>query len=308
MNDFREFEGNTIAVLAHQGLVAHGDAVPKPSLQLLPSSPGSIQDAALDRTSTNGGAGTPNVILLNRHGVTPAIEAIAAELRLHITDRGISHMSLGDDSSFPENSFFISLIELDESLLATITEAEFSRLQQLVLTRTESQILWVTSGAHLSASKPELSLINGFARAMRNELASFRFNIVDISTECIERRALYIYRVFKACSSRPADLQNLQELDWEFCESNGIIHVPRLVIDNKTRAKYSIQKDRHQPMLEPFRQEKKNLGLVCTQRGLLSSLIFKDVGTAEVLEEDSVEVRCEAWGLNFKVGYIYPAS
>ena len=203
-------------------------------------------------------------------------------------------------------------MELDDPLLTNLTETELARLQELLSDHAESYILWVTSGAHLSSRKPELALISGFGRALRNELGSFRFNILDISSEDVERRSLCIYQVYKALSSisRPGDLEQLRELDWEFCEFSGIIYVPRLIVDNKTRAKYGIQKDYHQPNLEPFRQEGKNPALICAQRGLLSSMVFKDAGVNEVLEEDHVEVRCEAWGLNFKVGtgFIIPRN
>jgi len=243
------------------------------------------------------------IILLHRHSLTPAIEAIGAKLTSCCDGREILHLSLSSISEvpLPEGSFFVSLMELDEPLLADINEAEFRNLQ-LVLATKGSYLLWVTSGVHLAADKPELALVTGFARALRNELQSFRFNTLDLSTQDTELRAQWISNLFAMLSSRPANMENLslEALDWEFCQYGEILYIPRLVVDQKTRAKYGNQRDQHQTKMEPYRQEEKNLELVIPSRGMLSSLVWKHHELGE-LDPDHVEVRVVANGLNFKV-------
>jgi len=264
----------------------------------LGSGPG---DTAPKTEPTPTPPGPSPIVLLHRHSLTTAIEVIGARLASCCSGREILHMSLSSISESPlqEGSFFVSLMELDEPLLTDITEAEFTNLKQVLATK-DSYLLWVTSGVHLLADKPEMGLVTGFARALRNELLSFRFNILDISAQDTETRAQWVSNLFTMLSSRPADMGDLEALDWEFCEYGGIIYVPRLITDQKTRARYGNQSDQHQTGMEPYRQEEKNLGLVISSRGMLSSLVWKDHELGE-LEPDHVEVRVVANGLNFKV-------
>ena len=245
--------------------------------------------------------GPSPIILLHRQSITPAIEAIRVKLTSCCGSRKVIHASLSSisEAALREGSFFVSLMELDEPLLADITEAEFRNLK-LVLATEGSYLLWVTSGAHLAAEKPELALVTGFARAFRNELQSFRFNLLDLSTQDTEAWAQWVSNLVTVLSSRPADLETLEALDWEFCEYGGILYIPRLVVDQKTRARYGNQSDQHQTEMEPYRQEEKNLELVISSRGLLSALVWKDHELGE-LEPDHVEVQVAANGLNFKV-------
>ena len=242
------------------------------------------------------------IILLHRYSLSPAIEAIGTKLTSYCDGREAVHMSLSSISEAPlqEGSFFVSLMELDEPLLADITEAEFRNLK-LVLNTKYSYLLWVTSGVHLAADKPELALVTGFARALRNELQFFQFNTLDLSTQDTEARAQWVSSLFAMLSSTTSIRNsNIEALDWEFCEYGGILYIPRLVVDLKTRARYGNQSDIHQTKMEPYRQADKNLQLVIPSRGMLSSLVWKDHELG-VLEPDHVEVRVVANGLNFKV-------
>lgn len=311
-DDRAELKGNTMLVLTRKAVESKSTepssaaAVKKGSTtasEEAPVHPGpAFGDSVLSTEPTLMSPGLSPIILLHRHSVTPTIEAIGAKLTSCCNGREILHKSLSSISEvlLQEGSFFVSLMELDWPLLADITEVEFRNLK-LVLATKDSYLLWVTSGVHLAAENPELALVTGFARTLRNELQSFRFNTLDLSTTDTEARAQWVSNLVAMLSSRPADMENLnlEALDWEFCEYGGILYILRLVVDQKTRARYGNQREQHQTKLEPYRQEEKNLGLVVPSRGMLSSLVWKHHELDE-LEPDHVEVRVVANGLNFK--------
>ena len=243
---------------------------------------------------------TPLIVLLYRDSITPAFKAIAAQVALSNSSHELLHASLTGEQDFPSDSIIISLIDLEEPLCPTIKETEFAGLQRLC-SREDICMLWVTMGVHLAGKNPQGALIHGFAHSLRNELELSGLRVLDMSVRDTESQAYWVNR-FITSISHLARHKDPQSLDWEFCEYGGNIYVPRIVLDNHTRTKYAIHAHQDHTRMEPFRQDGKNLGLVSAQRGLLNSLIFKDQPLPD-LEPDYVEVRCETFGLNFRVCY-----
>lgn len=244
------------------------------------------------------------VVLLYRNSITPSIEAIGFNLATTLKTRPLYHMSLHSAPQIPQDSLVISLLELDSPFLTNATAAEFETVKSILgkLIHHDSYLLWVTSGAHLLSQNPEMALINGLFRSLRNELGFARVNTLDLSSPAFDARVDCISRITTMLSTREVDVKTIKEQDWEFAEWGSRIYVPRMVVDNKTRMPY-VAKRHHQSQTrpEPFHQEGKNLGLVCGQRGLLNALMFKEVPVQAELFEDQVEIKCEAFGLNFKV-------
>lgn len=246
----------------------------------------------------------PPIVFLYRDSINPVFEEIASQVALSNSSHELLHASLIGEQDFPPDSIIVSLIDLEEPLFPTIKESEFAGLQRLC-SRKDICMLWITTSVHLAGENPQSALINGFARSLRNELSLTGLRVLDISARDTESQAYWVNR-FITLMSHLAGHKDLHSLDWEFCEYGGNIYIPRLVLDNHTRTKYSVHAHQNYTHMEPFRQDQKNLSLVCAQKGLLSSLIFKDRPLPELLEPDHVEIRCEVFGLNFKV--CYPAN
>jgi len=245
------------------------------------------------------------IILLYRHTWTPAIEQLREKLVSSVKGHEIIPMSFQSSTfELPDGaSFVLSLLELDEPLLADITPSEFEKFKQLM--GVSAPVLWVTSGVHLAPENPKGALINGFIRTLRNELATANFSLLDLSSKSPKEAAAQISSLVKLIMARPAvdsaEVTRKVIPDWEFCENQGLRYVPRVVPDNETSSKYTRQKD-HETQIEPYRQGQKNLGLVCPQRGMLGSLIFEDQGWARSeLPPDHIELCPDVFGPNPEV-------
>ena len=305
-DDLADLPGNTLMVFTYttdlQNELMHELASMESTLATIPESGLSRSQQSSQVTTQTPSA--PPIVLLYRDSIIPVFKAIASQVALSNSSHELLQASLIGEQDFPPDSIIVSLIDLEEPLFPTITESEFVGLQRLC-SKKDIRMLWITTSVHLAGENPQSALINGFARSLRNESNLPGLRVLDISARDTESQAYWVSR-FITSMSYLAGHKDLHSLDWEFCEYGGNIYIPRLVLDNTARTKYSVHTHQDYPHIEPFRQDQKNLSLVCAQKGLLSTLIFKDHPLPELLEPDHVEIRCEAFGLNFKV--CYPAT
>jgi len=164
-------------------------------------------------------------------------------------------------------------------------------------------MLWVTSGVHLTPENPKSALINGFVRTLRNEMVTANISLLDLSSKSSKEIAAQISSLVKSIMAKPVEdstgkITRKALPDWEFCEYQGLRYVPRVILDKETSAKYTLQGD-HKTQMEPYRQSQKDLGLVCSRRGMLSSLVFEDRElTGLNLPTDHVELCPDVFGLS----------
>lgn len=77
---------------------------------------------------------------------------------------------------------YISLVELENPMLANISSSSFLLLQRLI--QQCARIMWITRGG-MRGSRPELSLVHGLARSIRTEYESLPFVTIDLDSEQI---------------------------------------------------------------------------------------------------------------------------
>ncbi|KAF1999303.1 reducing type I polyketide synthase 10 [Amniculicola lignicola CBS 123094] len=133
--------------------------------------------------------------------------------------------------SIPENAAVVSTVEFERSLLSVMSEEEMNSVR--MLTETASTLLWITGGSLLKAPKPEFGLAQGIARSVMLERPSLKFITFDIdifnfnSDDSVEN----LLSVFRRAVSG-----NVR--DFEFMESDGLVHVSRFMPDTSMNSRF----------------------------------------------------------------------
>jgi len=182
--------------------------------------------------------------------------------------------------------FFIVLLELDRTVLSSITAPEWQGVQRLVARSTG--ILWVTAGAAKVPTNPDRNMISGLLRTARSELAcaAATLDLDPFSALEPEAQAELIVDAFMR-----AVLANDPSADREFAEMDGELVVPRLVADEEMNVPVHRELGKGRPYLQSYRQDKRHLRLKFEVPGSLDSLYFDDdTSVGEQLGEHEVEI------------------
>ena len=123
----------------------------------------------------------------------------------------------------PKKATFISLLEIERPLLASINQEQLSCLK--VITGNASKIAWITAGDLLASAHPDFSLVTGLARTLMAEEPDLSFYVLDIPALeiSLERTTKNITAILKQ--------HNDQTIDFEFIQRNGVLHVSRFSKD-----------------------------------------------------------------------------
>ncbi|KAF4812001.1 Reducing polyketide synthase hmp8 [Colletotrichum tropicale] len=185
------------------------------------------------------------------------------------------------DSSSP--AVVVSLLELEQPMLADLSEGDFLALQSLIL--QSERILWVTGGG----DDPSFYVVDGLARTVANEKASLRFQTLHLSSPSSASGPSLAGRIL--ASDTP---------DNEFREVQGMLQTSRVyrsAVGERRIARHLKDATR----IVPLAQEKSPVRLAIGRPGLLDTLHFvKDERTMEPLADTNVEISVRASSINFK--------
>ncbi|TVY35171.1 Highly reducing polyketide synthase [Lachnellula subtilissima] len=198
----------------------------------------------------------------------------------------------------PSGKVCIFLSEMEHTFLSKMDETRFEKIKAL-LTRSQG-VFWITRGAALECKNPSVALQTGLLRTLRLEDTGRQYITLDIDSEsepwtASTTSAIWdVFRLtFDLSIGKPV-------VDCEYALRGSGILVPRMYSD--VAENYSIPAaELMDTKLEPFYQSNREIRLDVAVPGLLDSLAFIDVGsTDETLPDDFVEIRPEAFGLNFR--------
>ncbi|OLN97702.1 Lovastatin diketide synthase LovF 18 [Colletotrichum chlorophyti] len=198
-----------------------------------------------------------------------------------------SMVSLGDVTDVSDNKTLpvvISLMELEQPMLADLSEREFHALRSLIL--QSDRILWVTAG-----DDPSFYTVDGLARTISNETASLRFQTLHLSSPSsgLSRGPLLASRILT--SDTP---------DNEFREVQGLLQTAR-VYKSPSGERRIARHLKDATRIVPLSQEKSPIRLAIGRPGLLDTLHFvKDERALEPLADTDVEISVRASSINFK--------
>lgn len=190
----------------------------------------------------------------------------------------------------------IFLAELDSPLLDRLDEATFVALQRM--TTGLDSLIWVTQGGGASPSNPDSEMVTGFARVIRQENPTLKFITLAID-EIRSAAAAAATTINTIDSVLGKKTRTGKTPDNSFWESEGVMHVPRLVEANDMNnavARKTTEQTAHQGRFG----DEKALKLVVGSPGLLDTLQFIDDPRYDSpLQDGEVEFKVAAAGLNF---------
>jgi NADPH:quinone reductase-like Zn-dependent oxidoreductase/NADP-dependent 3-hydroxy acid dehydrogenase YdfG len=142
------------------------------------------------------------------------VRTCSQQLQTQLTDQDyvVTVVSGVQQTDSSRDKCCISLLELTEPMLASISEAEFESLRKLWVGC--ERLLWVTCGAD-----PLMGLVDGLSRCVNVEIGGTRFQVLHLSQEGVQCGSELVSRIWSATGS---DLGN------EFRERRGLIQVPRM--------------------------------------------------------------------------------
>ncbi|KAL2839654.1 hypothetical protein BJY01DRAFT_250383 [Aspergillus pseudoustus] len=193
-----------------------------------------------------------------------------------------------------EESHIVSLVSLDEDLFfdPELPEKEQFQAIQRLLSRKAARIVWATCGATHDSENPAQAMIIGLARVAQSENPDLKLTTIDIS---------------EAAAADPGVSKSVMRLlsdkgyESEVSLRNGVVSIPRLVVDDALNSKLPTPGNR-KLRLEPLYQDRR-LTLNINKTGLLDTLFFEEdsrFSRDEGLADDAVEIEVKASALNFR--------
>ena len=237
------------------------------------------------------------ILIIDQHS---AIQTSTAQgLKTYLLSSGIMEcriLSLEQASSLvnKDDTFCISLIEMERPILSLLDEVSFAALRH-ILTRA-SKMLWVTKGGGKLHGKPEFHLIDGLARVTRGEFHKLMFTTLALENCDLKTGPSLIDRITQVIQQMLR--QTLDDYEAEYIESNEALDIGRVVeacglndhIFNKSKTyHHNMQGFGAGPPL----------ALYVNSPGSLDSLRFLEATSGSELETGEVEIKIESTGVNF---------
>ncbi|KAF6828375.1 KR domain-containing protein [Colletotrichum plurivorum] len=203
-----------------------------------------------------------------------------------------------------QNMTLISLLELDNSVLAGASEDDFGAIKKMCL--ETKYTLWLTHGAIPEASNPSAEIAVGLGRGVCSERGDQGFVTLSLASRStdVEAAADRIMRVVRRLqdSSCPST-----ENESEFAQNEeGLTSVPRLV--PVPQIEEALSKRSRQPEIKTHTfgpsspQKKPQIRVSIETPGLLDTLFYAEDphGADDDLAEGEVEIEVRATSMNVK--------
>jgi hypothetical protein len=193
------------------------------------------------------------------------------------------------------NQIVLVVDGLSGSAMDRLDEYSWNILQELV--QKETKILWATTGAHFDVTEPSKAAINGFFRVLRAEEPLLHLITLDVESPHGDATITAI----NSCLELISKPKPKQQVDSEFVERNGILHISR-VIPEEHLTRYQGDElsslkteviDLH-ASITPIRLRAERLGNIDTIHYGEVSPVFP------ALAKDHLEVEIYAAGMNYK--------
>ncbi|KAL8702745.1 MAG: hypothetical protein Q9201_004084 [Fulgogasparrea decipioides] len=231
--------------------------------------------------------------------------AFATELKNHIISRVgadvVKSYSLEDFAGVEllPKTITVSLLEIEEPLLATMTPQEMDLLRRV--TDRTTDLIWLTGAGYMSGSSPDLTLASGLSRALMLEQPSLRFVILDFGA--VSPRMARSERKRICSDLEHALFADDVPDDKEFVSWNNLLHVSRFVPDDGLNSRFS-QRQNQQPC-EMTLEAAAPARLAIKMVGNMDTICFQqELAIAEEVPPGWVDVDVKAVSLNAKDIYV----
>uniref|UniRef100_A0A8H7NCH8 Carrier domain-containing protein n=1 Tax=Bionectria ochroleuca TaxID=29856 RepID=A0A8H7NCH8_BIOOC len=163
-----------------------------------------------------------------------------------VFDRDIKIATLEEleNSDMSSTSIYISLLELENEFLATMSPMKMDLLRRI--TDIANNLVWLTGAGMLSSSPdPNLTLSQGLSRALMLEQPSLRFTVVDVGGLASENRSFeksFSLNLIQALAS-VSDMD-----DKEFIEKDGMLYISRFIAISEFNSLFRRRLDNKEPI------------------------------------------------------------
>ncbi|KAI5862010.1 reducing type I polyketide synthase [Durotheca rogersii] len=186
--------------------------------------------------------------------------------------------------------------ELEAPVMSQLNGQQWDTLKYLV--KNECDILWVTAGAQMQVTNPTKAAINGFFRVLRNEEPLLRLINLDVedpsgnaTVDAIDACLDLLY----------AKETSKTQIDSEFVERRGVIHISRILPDEAVNVAKEEQVSGRPAETIELHSAKNCIRLKAERIGNIDSLHYGEVSDKPLpVPENCVEIEVYASGVNFK--------
>lgn len=193
------------------------------------------------------------------------------------------------------DSIWVFLLELGEPVWYNIARETFVRLQKLFT--AAHKVIWVQKGAE---SLPQFRLVDGVSRVLNSELDTAALTLLRLEGDGSTIKASQMGHILQLCQQQLA----LDDIDTEYVERNGMLHIPRLISRPQLNAQIETRLCPRRHVTRPWHAGNQvPLRLGVGSPGLLNTLHWAEdtENTADApLGDTDVEIRVHCVGLNFR--------
>ena len=223
---------------------------------------------------------------------------LATRLKRYLEDRGCPECSLIEYPELltPDNTkgaFYISLLDLEVSILHDLKERDFSVLKTFLL--STDNLLWITGGGgSVEAVSPGFGAINGLFRVLQTENHNKKLVTLAVDrTKGVLPQALEnIHRVLVEA----IQTSTIDGAEHEYVEKGGVLEIPRLVEAKGLKTVTAGLQEQEQLSRQAI--EDRDLILEVTSPGTLNPLTFVENDAVPTsLQEFEIEVEVLAAGI-----------
>ncbi|KAI0543496.1 putative polyketide synthase [Xylaria curta] len=208
-------------------------------------------------------------------------------------DYAVRVLSLEEAASL--ETICVFLLELDQPVWYDIARETFLRLQKLLA--TTSKAIWVQRGTE---TLPQFRLIDGVSRVLNSELDMAALTLLRLEGDGSTLTAPQMGHILQVCQQRLTS----PDVDTEYIERGGMLHIPRLVSQPKLNAEIETRLRSRRLVARPWHAEGQvPLRAAVGSPGLLNTLHWAEdtENTFDAaLGDTDVELRVHKVGLNFR--------
>ena len=229
-----------------------------------------------------------------------ATSATCVNLQRLLARAGMEHDVASLSDCNPSNRICIVMCELTRPVLRNPSPRDFAAIKRIFL--ESDGVLWVTHGALMESSKPDLNLVAGLARTVRVEKGDTMIVTLDLDAQASLSGPATAENIFSVLmTSFGKKGVGAKDIENEYAERNGAIMIPRIVEDEHLESHTLTITGSVVPELQSFFQKRRPLKAVIRTPGLLDSIQFVDDDSLSGdLPDHSVEVEVKASGINFR--------
>ncbi|CAG9942770.1 unnamed protein product [Clonostachys rosea f. rosea IK726] len=244
---------------------------------------------------------TEAIILTRKPSLT--VQKLADSLETHLRNNDVQAVSvvefesLSNSSTITRETLVISLLELENELLGSLSEEHMNLLR--TATDTVKNLLWVTGANMLAEPNPDLAMAPGLSRSIIMEQPSLNFNILDVGPVVGMGQA----SIATTCDNVVRIMFAPRAInDKEFIQHNRLLYISRLGSDFSTNALFRRRLGMEQGFQQTTLGSAGNARLEVGQPGITDSLYFQQhpAELSESLPKGYIDVKTQAVSLNAK--------